>query len=140
MKLQEIKKFVREFKMPNELVLNQWSTITDLEKFFESHITVLDNISNTKKIKMLHYERVMKAINLLRKNKGMGKTTMNISENIEISKTPPPIKQNNKTNNNDIDFTVIEEIENKSVIKPNKDFEQKRELFEVKKEKSYCKS
>ena len=137
MKLQEIKKFVREFNMPKELKLNQCSTITDLDKFFESHLSVIDSVSNTKQIKMLHYERVVKAIKLLIKNKGVEKTMQNIPKNKVMSKTPPPEKQNYaKNKNNDIDFKVIEGIENNNVIKPNKDFETKKEITEIKKVKT----
>ena len=105
MKLQEIKKFVREFDMPEELKLNQCSTIFDLDKFFESHISVMECVSNSKHIKMLHYERVVKAIKLLMKNKGVEKTMQTIPKNKVMSKTPHPEKQNYaKNKNNDIDF------------------------------------
>jgi hypothetical protein len=137
MKLQEIKKFVRDFNMPKELVLNQCSKITDLEKFFESHLSVIDCVSNSKAIKMLHYERVLQAIKLLTKNKGVEKTMQTIPKNKVMSKTPPPEKQNYvKNKNNDIDFKVIEGIENNNVIKPNKDFETKKEINQIKKVKS----
>ena len=137
MKLQEIKKFVREFDMPEELKLNQCSTIFDLDKFFESHISVMECVSNSKHIKMLHYERVVKAIKLLMKNKGVEKTMQTIPKNKVMSKTPPPEKQNYaKNKNNDIDVKVIEGIENNNVIKPNKDFETKKETNQIKKVKS----
>lgn len=133
MKLQEIKKFVREFNLPKELKLNQCTTINDLDKFFESHLSVIDSDSNTKKIKMLHYDRVVTAIKLLIKNKGVEKTMQTIPKNNVMSKTPPPEKQNYaKNNNNDIDFKVIEGIENNNVIKPNKDFETKKEIPKIK--------
>lgn len=128
MKLQEIKKFVREFKMPKSLQLNKWSNITDLNKFFESHIAVMDCPSNPRNIKMLHYERVMKAINILRKNKGANVETMAIiPSKVVMKKTPPPEKQNHTkiTNNNSIDFNAIKNVNNNSPLKPNKDFENK---------------
>lgn len=126
MKLQEIKKFVREFPMPESLQLNKCSNITDLNKFFESHIANMESPNNPKKIKMLHYERVVKAIKLLRENKGANVKTMAVIPVSTVERqTPPPKKQNESksTNNNDIDFNVIEGIENKSAMKPNNDFE-----------------
>lgn len=125
MKLQDIKKFVREFPMPESLQLNKCSNITDLNKFFESHIANMEAPNNPKRIKMLHYERVVKAIQLLRENKGANVDTMTSKVNIKKPHTPPPEKQNESksTNNNDIDFNVFEGLENKSALKPNNDFE-----------------
>ena len=125
MKLQDIKKFVREFPMPESLQLNKWSNITDLNKFFESHIASMESPNNNKRIKMLHYERVVKAIQLLRENKGANVKTMTSKVNIQKPNTPPPEKQNESksTNNNDIDFNVFEGLNHNSALKPNNDFE-----------------
>lgn len=124
MKLQEIKKFIREFPMPESLQLNKWSKITDLNMFFESHIANMESPNNPKKIKMLHYERVINAINLLKETKGANINTMT---NVNIQKTSisPPEKQNDNKNtkNNDIDFKSLETFSSNSAIKPNNDFE-----------------
>jgi hypothetical protein len=126
MKLQEIKKFVREFPMPETLVLDKATKITDFEKFFESHIAFMESKNNPKRIKMIHYERVLKAIKLLRENKGAVKTMTN-NRDITI---PPPEKQNEAkiTNNNDIDFNVFEGVNDNSAMKPNVDFETIKEV------------
>ena len=139
MKLQEIKKFVREFKMPEKLVLNKYTTITNLDNFFESHIATMESSTNSRNIKMIHYQRVVETIQLLIENKGVEKNMTNISVNTVINKTPPPSKQNCvKSSNNDIDFKVFEGLENKSVIKPNKNFEkqQQTEPSKIKQEKT----
>lgn len=126
MKLQEIKKFVREFPMPESLQLNKCSNITDLNKFFESHIANMEAPNNPKRIKMIHYERVMIAINLLRKNKGANVEIKTIKkQKVNTNSTPPPEKQNESksTNNNSIDFNVFEGLNHNSALKPNNDFE-----------------
>lgn len=127
MKLQEIKKFAREFPMPETLKLDVCTTIINLNMFFESHIIVMESTCNTKQIKMLHYNRVLKAIELLRKNK---KGVVPIENPVtSITAPPPPVyeRQNESkfTNNNDIDFGVLIN-KNNSALKPNNDFEINR--------------
>jgi hypothetical protein len=129
MKLQDIKKFVRENDFPDSLKLNQCTNIFNLNTFFESHISSMESANNTKHIKMIHYERVMKAIKLLQKQKGAMITPMaEKHRNLTQKITPPPSEKQNEsksTNNNDIEFDVIKNIKIKSSIKPNTDFEEK---------------
>jgi DNA-binding protein H-NS len=129
MKLQDIKKFVRENDLPDSLKLNQCTNILNLNTFFESHIASMESPNNNKHIKMIHYERVMKAIKLLQKLKGAMITPMaEKHSNLTQKITPPPSEKQNEsksTNNNDMDFYVIENIKIKSGIKPNTDFEEK---------------
>lgn len=95
MKMQEIKKFIRENNFTEPLRLNKCSMINDVNLFFQSHIATIDNPNTTKRIKMIHYERLLEAINIIRK-----KGVKNMAEQIEI-RTPLTSQQKNKDMNND---------------------------------------
>ena len=124
MKLQDIKKFAREFPMPEILKLDACTTITNLNMFFESHIVIMESTFDNKHIKMLYYNRVLKAIDLLRKNR---KGAVQIENPVtSITAPPPPVyekqNENKVTNDSDIDFGVLIN-KNNSALKPNDDFE-----------------
>lgn len=93
MKIQEIKSFISEHKMPSELRISVAENITDLEKFFDSHITTIESPLNTRRIKMIHYKRLMKVINLL-KEQGVEKNDK--VHEIEEKDTFEPLQEQEK--------------------------------------------
>jgi len=64
MKLDEIKEFLKLNGLPEQIKLNDCSTITDPEKFFNSHIVILES-KNPQYIKTLHYARIVRAISII---------------------------------------------------------------------------
>lgn len=109
MKLADIKKFVTEFEFPDEIKLNKGSTIREVAKFFDSHICAMESKLNPKRIKMLHYNRVMKAIEIM-KEQGLVRKDGVIEE---------PVIEVKKDNSLDLPETIGTE----SAIKPNNDFD-----------------
>ena len=134
MKLQEIKKFSREFSMPDSLKLNSWSTIFNLDLFFESHIATIDSPLNSKRIKMIHYNRLLEVIKVLREEQGEEKNMTN-----PIKQKPPlDYEQIDKTkdmDNNSIDLDSLNIQNESSAIRPNNDFESDVQIQKENKKK-----
>jgi len=121
MKIQEIKKFSREFVMPDSLKVNTCTTIFDLDLFFQSHIATIDSPLNNKRIKMIHYNRLIEVIKLLREKQGEEKNMTN-----PINQKPPlDYEQNNNKDidNNSMDLDSLNVQNENTAIRPNNDFE-----------------
>lgn len=111
MKLAEIKKFISETKLPEQIRLDKASVITNPANFFESHISVMESKSNNKHIKILHYKRVMDAINII-KSGGI--------EKLEVVKELPKKVVEKQDNELKVSGNIQS---NTGTIKPNVDFE-----------------
>jgi len=58
MDLDLIEKRLKEVKLPPIIILDKASTITNVEKFFVSHLAVLRSETTSNRIKKLHADRV----------------------------------------------------------------------------------
>ena len=117
MKLAKIKKFISENQLPKEIRLNQASNITDVAKFFDSHIATMESDGNSRRIRILHYYRVIKVIEMI-KEKGLVKVVDVPLEVIEDFKEE--LKHVEKQDDN---FLNVKPSERIGGIKPNTDFE-----------------
>lgn len=83
MSVEDIKEFYRTTDLPSEIILNQASTIVDVKKFFEVSIATFEG-NTPKKIKDLHYHRVVKAIKIIKGGEPVLSTSKTSSDGLEV--------------------------------------------------------
>lgn len=104
MNIQEIKDFIKSTNLPKTVSLKDAETIIDVSKFFNTHLSVLQGDKNSRRIKKLHYYRIIKAIEIIK-----GDTNPN-----------EKVKTKHEVDNEIKDVKVVD---SGSALKPNTEFE-----------------
>jgi len=119
--IQDLEKFAKEFDLPNDIKLNQASTIRDTKKFFDSHIIILRG-GTSDRIKQLHYDRLIAVIKIIESEGLLVVKSGTYSETVPIVK-PDESVEPVEVVENDNELDMPESFETEDAMKPNDDFE-----------------
>jgi hypothetical protein len=97
MDLKQIINWKNTADLSKELRLDVCTLIFDLKKFFNTHIAVAGNEQMSKRIRQLHIDRMVKAINLL----------------------DPSYIESLSAESNDLDLEQLKNYTNNSALKPS---------------------
>ena len=118
---KDIKQFLAETVLPETIRLDQATLITDVPKFFETTIIVLEGNSYMK-FKMLHYNRAVKAMEIIKNGEPMKKPE-EVKEVKEVKIDSDPIIKDTSTSSVHRIEAIVPNEGVSATMKPNTSFD-----------------
>ncbi len=118
----KIERFLEATDLPSEIILDKATVISNPKLFFESHLLTIKSLNSSDRFKKPYYDRIIKAIKIIKNNEKQRVEKVDSSPPNDSNEVMKRNLRDEVSQNNEIDFSVLENKVEKNTLRPNLGF------------------